>query len=114
MFSTLDPSRFHRLFLERVMVKEPLIKANENLLNAAKLSINTKFNVKKSAVLCIGGFKRSGVSEVHKTKNAEQKKYLDLPSIITYHYSLKHDDYLYFIGGAINGNWSNKTTDKVY
>jgi len=69
--------------------------------------------VKATKILCVGGKNTKSVREIYNTLGTPLKKYPDLPHNVSHGCVLKLDDFIYCVGGAVDGHW-RKSTNKVY
>jgi len=115
LFLILDLKKLSHDFIAGTVVKEPLVKMNNDCLNAvvSYLVRNTCCtNEEKiaSKILCIGGKGSKSVAEVYNLSGESiNKHYPDLPDALSYHCTLKVDNTIYCIGGAIEGDYEEST-----
>ena len=103
-------------FLENVVSQEPLVKENNDCLNALTLGIFARLKSDRQKVykiLCVNGYRQYLVSEIYSSTGITSQLYPAVPNHPQNHCLLKLDNFVYCIGG-----WSTKgskgTTNKVY
>ena len=117
LFLTLDLHQFPLEFVEDVIATEDMVKNCELCLNAlvayfvskAKERRKKKFD---SKIICVGGLDNKAVSEVY-CEEENSDFYPNLPFNLSRHCALRHNNFVYCIGGAIDCNPLN-ITNKVF
>ena len=119
LFLTLNLKKFPSEFVANTIAQEPLVKNSKECLNAVLLCLANNVGdkiagYKPSKILCIGGDQSKTVSEVFSVTADSLNTYPDLPCNLSGHCVLKADNLIYCLGGAIDGNWKEKTSNQVY
>ena len=116
LFLRLNLKALSLQFLEEVGSREPLIKDNNDCLNAVMLSIFAKLKVNDSnllKILCVNGVNDYSVSEVYSSTGDTKRIYPQVPNKPQEHCLVKQDDFVFCIGGQCNEGPVEKT-NKVY
>ena len=116
LFLCLDLKAFSFQFLEEVISKEPLVKDNNDCVNAVMLCIFAKLKVDDSnllKILCVNGINDYSVSDVYSSTGDIRKIYPKVPYKPQHHCLVKKDDFLYCVGGKSTEGPVGKT-NKVY
>ena len=118
LFQTLNLDKFSNNFLVDVVAVESLVKQSNDCLNLVISCITRKFKEMQlkengSKILCIGGNESGKVMEIFSLFGKTNSVYPDLPNQLYFQCALKHNNYIYCIGGAVNGVFA-ETTDHVY
>ena len=116
LFLSLDLEKFPSDFVTDIIAEERLVKANNDCLNAVRLSLVNRIRKvviesKASKILSVGGNESKSVSEVYSVSGDSLNIYPDLPRNLSDHCVLNLDDLIYCLGGATG---DNKPTNKVY
>ena len=119
LFLCLDLTEFLLEFVTDTVTEEQLVKQNVDCLNAVVSYLVNKIknmnrDQKESRLLSVGGGKSTNfVVEVFSVFGDLLKIYPDLPCNLTDHCVLKVDNFVFCIGGNVDGNWKN-STNQVY
>ena len=120
LFLILDFQRLSPEFVLNTIAQEPLVKNSEHCLNAALSSVTNRIKDtltqedKASKLLCFGGEGKKSVSEVYNIFGKMQNNnFPNLSNILSRHRALKTDNFLYCLGGAVEGKFANPT-NKVF
>ena len=106
-------------FLENVVATDPLVKENNECLNAVMVVLarqlkNMRLKEKSSKIISIGGFyTRSKVFEVYNVLGKSNSVYPDLPDEFCHSKAVMLNKCIYSIGGSFDPN-NQKVTSKVY
>ena len=116
LFLTLDLKKFPCELVADIVSEEPLVKGSKKCLNAlvshyAAKERSTRAKPETSKILCVGGSRTKFVSDVYSVSGDLLNTYHDLPCKLIDHCILKTDDFIYCLGGAVDGYMS---TNKVY
>ena len=118
LFLNLNLNEFPSKFVASRIAEEPLIKDSKECLNAVVTYYSDKERKVKadsqlSKVLCVGGDESKSVSEVYSACGDSLNSYPDLPCNLSGHCALKVDDFVYCLGGTVDGNYTT-SINQVY
>ena len=118
LFLTLELGKLSGEFMINTVINEPLIKSNVDCLNAVVSYMavrieKTEEEKKASKILCVGGEKIKSVLEVYNVLGKPLTTYPDLPHALAFHCLLKFQNFIFCVGGTINGD-CDSTLNNVY
>ena len=102
-------------FLEEVAYKEPLVKENNDCLNALSLGSFARLKSdrqKVDKILCVNGYCQYLVSKIYSCTGITSQLYPAVPNNPQNHCLLKLDNFVYCVGGWSKGK--QIATSKVY
>jgi len=110
-FSNFNLYNFPYKFVENEIAKEPLVLSNRNCNSAVAVYLKTQAT-HHSKILLIGGSDSKSVKEVYTLSKSSVTTYPDLLCNLSRHCSLKVDNFVYCLGGSVDGPLN--PTNKVY
>jgi len=111
LFLTLDLQKFpHDLVLDEVAQEQWVNKNIDCLQSVVSYFVHKSTctnEEKNSKILCIGGEGSKSVSVIYDISGKVINKcYPDLPQFLSYHCTSKIDNFIYCIGGALDGDYT--------
>ena len=106
LFLSLDLQKISSDFVTDTIAQEPLVKHSRECLNAVVFYLVNRMSdvkTKASKILCMGGDKSKSVSEVYNVYGDLLNTCPDLPCNLSDHCVLKVDNFIYCLGGAVDG-----------